>query len=720
VKSLTRISVAGLSFALLCIGMALQFVPLPNGFVSATSPNTHEWRQDLLIDVNIDSIGRQIVEHDLGVSLNGRSHNITVDIDSLESRDLGYTHSTISITPDSSILASWRFIGWVAAALASFAIFRRKAGMWLVTGIFALGLVEASYGLMHIGGGSSFGLQEKVHFIGAATGSFVSKNHFSALVYLSLGAALTLLLTGRRRRLVMAGSVLLMAALLLSMSRGGIFAAAVATLIFWPSIGRGQIFSPATIRSGGVILVCAAFATGIVARFYKLFEGDTSLDGRINIWGDSIELWRQAPVFGSGMGSFDDAAASVGDIPMVFRFAHAHSEPLQLLAEGGIVLFIPALVLVFWFNRLLFSKRRTDCSPVFVGFAFGIVCLQLQALVDFPFRNEVVSLVSAVVFGGLISQCAVVLTMRSKVLVGSSYLFLILITTSATVKSTPRNEIDRDESSYISMLAGLESTDISNPSLGTDLEGVISDLKRELPRNPIAPELHSHLAHSYALLARLARGSISPRTEKSAEWYEANAEMHIGHMIGLQGRNPRVFMRAAHIQSILETGSPVWRSHRDHRLSSFERAIELDPWLASYAFAALSDIDAREIEQMHIQSPRGDYERGRALLALGAVDSAYESFTRAVVGLESWAPAWFMLGETCRRMGDTDCANEAYMNSLAHDQRNEVMKGWAQYWIGDELSAIDTFSRFLESNPGHEWAEQGLILSQQATAQNRQ
>jgi len=191
-------------------------------------------------------------------------------------------------------------------------------------------------------------------------------------------------------------------------------------------------------------------------------------------------------------------------------------------------------------------------------------------------------------------------------------------------------------------------------------------------------------------------------------------------MIGLQGRNPRVFMRAAHIQSILETGSPVWRSHRDHRLSSFERAIELDPWLASYAFAALSDIDAREIEQMRIQSPRGDYERGRALLALGAVDSAYESFTRAVVGLESWAPAWFMLGETCRRMGDTDCANEAYTNSLAQDQRNEVMKGWAQYWIGDELSAVDTFSRFLESNTGHEWAEQGLILSQQATAQNRQ
>ena len=714
-----RVSIASVAFALLCIGMVLQIVPLPTKLVSEVAPNSHEWRQDLLTEVDSETIGRRIVEHDLEVSLNGRSHSITVDVEPNSDAEEDYAPSTISITPDASISATWRFIGWLAVALVSFALFRQKFGLWVISGLFVWGLFEATYGLAHIGGGSSFGLQSKVHFLGAATGTFVSKNHFAAMIYMSLGAGLSLLLTGRRRRLVMAGSVVLVAALLLSMSRGGILATAVAAVLFWPNICRGRSLAPSAMRAGAVLLVSAVFATGLVARFSKLFEGDTSLVGRINIWGDAVELWHQSPVFGSGLGSFDDGAATVGDIPMVFRFAHAHSEPLQLLAEGGLILFVTASILVVSFIRVIMNRRQTDDSPVFVGLAFSIVCLLLQATVDFPFRNDVVSILSAVIVGGLLSQCEVGITLRSRVLAVASYIFLILSTTFASAISTQGDEVSKDISLYSERLTDIEHSSISSSELIEDLDLLILELREVLPRNPIAPELHSHMAHAYALLSRLARTASAPQTQRSAEWYEANAEFHVGKMVQLQGQNPRIYLRAAHIQKILETGNPLWRGHRDHRLSSMERAIDLDPWVASFAFAAAPDLDIQGIEQMLITAPRGDYERGRALLRLGATDVAYEAFTRAVVGLESWAPAWFMLGEACRNRGDSDRAIEAYENSLRLDQANEVMRGWAQYWTGSEVDAIDTFSRFLDSNPGHQWAEQGLNLARLAKRSNR-
>jgi tetratricopeptide (TPR) repeat protein len=213
----------------------------------------------------------------------------------------------------------------------------------------------------------------------------------------------------------------------------------------------------------------------------------------------------------------------------------------------------------------------------------------------------------------------------------------------------------------------------------------------------------------------IARTAPTPVTEKSAEWYEAQSEIFVDNMVNLQASNPRVYLRAAHIQSILEIGNPLWRSHRDHRLSSMEVAISLDPWVASYAFADAPDLLVIEILEMQITAPRGEYERGRALLSLGNAQVAGEAFARAIEGLESWAPAWFMVGESWRLQGDLSAAMAAYNTSLELSPSNQVMKGWAELWTGSTGSAIVTFTNFLEVNPDHTWATQGLLLARQTT-----
>ena len=710
-SSLKSLSVESIAFAMLCLALTLQLLPMSSSIVASAAPATHEWRQSLLDRGDTDAVGRVIVEQDLVVSVDGRSHLVTVEREPVDSLAQPSSPSTLSIVPDATAVAIWRFVGWVGIAGLSFFLFGHKMGLWIVTSVFILGLVEAVYGLSYINGGSSFGLQTKVHFMGSATGSFVSKNHFAAMIYISLGSAISLMLIGWRRRVITAGIILLGAALLLSMSRGGILATVVATIVFWPNISRRIAQRPSTKLLAGILLLVGVATTGIWGRFAKLFEGDSSLTGRINIWNDATELWLRSPYFGSGLGSFDDAGATVGDLPMVFRFAHAHSEPLQLLAEGGLAIFVPALVLLLSLARTISKRRKIESSPIFVGLAFSLVCLSLQSIIDFPFRNDLVAILSAVLVGGVLSECKIKLGRPSRILCIGAMLMLASVT-AVTTRHTVATSLDRED--YLAqstMLTIIERSENGTQESIEQLEALLIILQEQLPRSPLAPELHSNTAHAYALLSRASRTGTVLLTLRSAEWYEAQAEIYIDNMVRLQHLNPRVYLSAAHIQEVLEVNNPLWRVHRDHRLSSIERVIDLDPWLASFAFADAPGLNVDELEAMRITKPRGEYERGRALLKLGATERALESFKTAVVGLDTWAPAWFMVGEGCRMLGDSDCAINAYDRSLMLNPRNQVMRGWAQYWTGSTAAAIRTFSNILDSNAGHAWASQGLNLA---------
>lgn len=100
----------------------------------------------------------------------------------------------------------------------------------------------------------------------------------------------------------------------------------------------------------GVVAIAGLGAAAL--KFYATFAGANPTHGsglslnRESIWGPAIQWWQSSPWIGSGLGQL--SARYYGNIPAFptnwFAF-HAHSVPLQILAEMGLLGFIPFLAL---------------------------------------------------------------------------------------------------------------------------------------------------------------------------------------------------------------------------------------------------------------------------------------------------------------------------------------------------------------------------------------
>jgi len=114
---------------------------------------------------------------------------------------------------------------------------------------------------------------------------------------------------------------------------------------------------------------------------------------RLDNWQTALWVWSTAPAAGVGTGGFAQAAQGVpfgvGNRPL-----HAHSLPLELLAELGPVGFVLVLVvaIALWrMVRILWPKRP--------DLAVAVMVIPLHNLVDFSFFDSAVALPWAVLAG---------------------------------------------------------------------------------------------------------------------------------------------------------------------------------------------------------------------------------------------------------------------------------------------------------------------------------
>ena len=139
--------------------------------------------------------------------------------------------------------------------------------------------------------------------------------------------------------LAMAGAGSGVVAMLLCGSRGPVlgFVAGMVGLLFFLS-GRRRGWSLVTILL--VVVVVASvpslrnrFSTELAWHFNPDWPG-----GRLFIWGRSLEMIRDEPLFGIGPGNFPKAYRSRlgSEIGSRFRYGHAHNDFLQVAARSGI------------------------------------------------------------------------------------------------------------------------------------------------------------------------------------------------------------------------------------------------------------------------------------------------------------------------------------------------------------------------------------------------
>jgi putative inorganic carbon (HCO3(-)) transporter len=193
------------------------------------------------------------------------------------------------------------------------------------------------------------------------------------------------------------------AGLVVGLSRSGLIAAGAGLGAVWlVSAARMQQRGRAWLLAGfGVIaLVAAAYANtnAISARVDETIR--LGLGGRSAIWRETLPMISDFWLTGVGPGGYERGMIVYQQSPRVVYFNHAHNEYLQIAAEGGLLLTLPALVIAVagaWRARRSLGADRTPIYWVRAGAVGGLVAVAVQSLWETGLRVPANGLLFAVV-----------------------------------------------------------------------------------------------------------------------------------------------------------------------------------------------------------------------------------------------------------------------------------------------------------------------------------
>ena len=304
----------------------------------------------------------------------------------------------------------------------------------IVRSLVFLGVVMATAGIVQRaavpprGAHLVYGFWEP-QFKGDPFGPFINRNHFAGWMLLALPLAMgySLAVLHRHRpplnsgirqwlrwlitpdasrfAFVMLAVLVMGTSLALTQSRSGIVGFLAAVLVLAVAMCRharrpfvrALVLSYAGVLAGGALL-WAGLATTLTR--FSLTAAD--LPARWSAWQDTLRIIADFPLFGVGLGNYGLAMLIYQTGHRSTMFAQAHNDYLQLLAEGGILVVIPALACFVVIARLI--RRRLDGhdeSPyeywIRVGAVAALVGIALQSLVEFSLQMPANALLFVVV-----------------------------------------------------------------------------------------------------------------------------------------------------------------------------------------------------------------------------------------------------------------------------------------------------------------------------------
>jgi O-antigen ligase len=380
------IPVRSLAFALLLLmfGIALQLVPLNRAVMSAVSAHTPQFLEQYNLTFKPQDA--------YPISIDPRS--TLVALAAVSALGLFLVGSPALLSRESLRALPTLLISF-AAPLALFGIVSRQLNNGLVYWFWK----------PHQGGGTD------------AFGPFVNRNHFAGWMLMASCLALGALLGQIEREAdgapskktqvaewlsSMAVNKLLMTAvavmtmvisLVWTLSRSGIIGLAVAICCFiWLTARRRQASNRQ--RALTAISLLLLIATGVwlrgVDRTLAWFGDSRDLKGRFAAWEDGWHVVTDFPVAGIGLNTYSISMSFYQKSPGL-HLAQAHNDYLQLLAEGGLLVTIPAIIAVAAL-ALAIRRNLVDARPeargywIRAGATVGLVSIAVQEIAEFSLQ----------------------------------------------------------------------------------------------------------------------------------------------------------------------------------------------------------------------------------------------------------------------------------------------------------------------------------------------
>lgn len=378
--------------------IVLQLVPFPTGTVEKLSPNTTE----VLAAFDLAFSAGLVTRHSL----------------SIEPR--------LTATGFALFCAFAILLAGVSRALSVHGC-RKTVGALTVFGVVLalIGIIQKP-----LFRGEIYGFWTTV-MGGNPFGPFVNKNHFAGWMLMALPLTLGLLGDGlsnamrgvkpngrdrflwlsssdaNRLILVAAAAMVMALALVLTMSRSGISALAllvVVTTIFFVYHQQSTTSRAAGLTYLLLLVVLIVWRVGpgaIVTHFSGADWGE--LNERRGAWADAWRVAQAFPVTGTGLNTYGVASLFYQKHDLLYHYAQAHNDYLQLAAEGGLLLAGPFAVCVLTFATAVRKRFREETSTTAywlrAGAVTGLLAIALQETVEFSLQMPANAALFAVVCG---------------------------------------------------------------------------------------------------------------------------------------------------------------------------------------------------------------------------------------------------------------------------------------------------------------------------------
>lgn len=375
----------GVGIGLFAVGATLQLVPVPVTMLGRLAPETVQALQRM--DLAVASRAVQVHE--------------------------------LSIAPRSTLVGIGMYVAFVVLGFATTVLFSARGPRGFARALAVLGALVATIGIVQqpLFNGKIYGFWTPLDG-GTPYGPFVNRNHFAGWMLMALPVTLGLLLgslsramRGVRPRwrdrlvwfssaeasqliLLAVAAVVMALALVLTMSRSGVTSFALAITLTGAIVARrkwtGGRSGVALVYLGFLVIVVISWvgADVLASRFSDTDWNE--LNARRGAWADANDIRSRFPLAGTGLNTYGTATVLYQQHDRTRRYTEAHNDYLQLAAEGGLLLTVPAAICVIAFAVAVRRRFADETSAMSywlrVGAVTGIASIALQETVEFSLQ----------------------------------------------------------------------------------------------------------------------------------------------------------------------------------------------------------------------------------------------------------------------------------------------------------------------------------------------